>query len=130
MQEVQLMKRVLIVENNVNDKTVLAYYISKYFLCDIYTASNSMEALERLDLIKPDVIITDVVFPVRNSIEFLKKLLTQHTNTPVIALSAVSEKEIVEKIKKSGKLTYIPKPVNSFRIYESLEGIFNFQQAS
>lgn len=124
------MKRVLIVGENVNDKAVLAYYISKYFLCDIYTASNSMDALERMDVIKPDVIIADIAFPVRKSINFIKEIFAQHTSIPVIALSAVSEKEVVEEIKRSGKLTYLPKPVNSYRIYESLEGIFNFQQAS
>jgi response regulator of citrate/malate metabolism len=125
-----IMKRVLIVGENVNDKAVLAYYISKYFFCDIYTASNSMDALERMGVIKPDVIIADITFPVKESISFIREILIQQASVPVIALSAVSEKEIVEEIKKSGKLTYLPKPVNSYRIYESLEGIFNFQQAS
>jgi len=123
-----IMKRVLIVDDNVNDRAVLAYYISRYFLCDIYTASNGKEALDRIDTVIPDVIITDISMPVMNGIEFIEELIRRQTNVPVIALSAVTEQEVVQQIKQLGILTYLAKPVNSFRIYESLESIFNIQR--
>jgi CheY-like chemotaxis protein len=122
-----IMKRVLIVDDNVNDRAVLAYYISKYFLCDIYTASNGREALERIDKIDPDVIITDLTMPVMSGIELINELSGRGNRIPVIALSAISEESVVEEIKNLGILTCLNKPVNSFGIYESLEGIFNYR---
>jgi CheY-like chemotaxis protein len=121
------MKRVLIVDDNMNDRAVLAYYVSKYFLCDIYTASNGKEALERIDAILPDAIITDISMPVMNGIEFIKELYRRGSNIPIIALSAVNEKEIVEQIIQMGILTYLHKPVNSFGIFQSLEEVFNYK---
>jgi CheY-like chemotaxis protein len=125
-----IMKRVLIVDDNVNDRAVLAYYVSKYFLCDIFTASNGKEALDRLDTVNPDVIITDISMPVMNGIQFINELAKRETQIPVIAITAVSEKALVNQIQKLDILSYIAKPVNSFRIYESLEEIFNYRTAS
>jgi CheY-like chemotaxis protein len=121
------MKKVLIVDDNMNDRAVIAYYVSKYFLCDIYTASNGREALERIGIIRPDVIITDITMPVMNGIEFITELTSRQNEIPVIALSAVNEKSMVEEIKKLNILNYLPKPVNSFGIFQSLEGIFSYR---
>jgi CheY-like chemotaxis protein len=121
------LKKVLIVDDNVNDRAVLGYYVSKYFLCDIYTASNGSEALEIVERIPPDVIITDITMPVMNGIEFITELASRKINIPVIALSAVNEKSVVEQINNLGILTYLQKPVNSYGIFESLEGIFNYR---
>lgn len=123
------MKKVLIVDDNINDRAVLSYYVSRYFLCDIYTASNGKEALEKLDVISPDVIITDISMPVMNGIQLIEELSRIGKKIPVIALSAVNEKAVVEQIKNSGILNYLYKPVSSFGIYKSLEGIFSYRTA-
>jgi CheY-like chemotaxis protein len=120
-------KKVLIVDDNVNDRAVLAYYVSKYFLCEIYSASNGREALDRINKILPDVIITDITMPVMNGIEFIKELFRRGNDIPVIALSAVNEEEVVDQIKQMGILTYLPKPLNPFGIFESLEEVFNYK---
>jgi CheY-like chemotaxis protein len=121
------MKKVLIVDDNVNDRAVIAFYVSKYFLCDIYTASNGKEALERIDIIRPDVIITDITMPIMNGIELITELNQRGNDIPVIALSAVNEKLVVEQIKQLSILSYLPKPVNSFGIFRSLESIFSYR---
>jgi CheY-like chemotaxis protein len=124
------MKKVLIVGDNINDRAVLTYYVSKYFVCDIYTASNSRDALERIELISPDVIITDLSMPEMNGMEFIRELSSRNSQIPVVALSALNENAVFEELRHSGILTCLQKPVNSFRFYESLEGIFNFRTAS
>ncbi len=83
------------------------YYVSRYFLCEIYTASNGKEALEKLDVISPDVIITDISMPVMNGIQLIEELSRIGNKIPVIALSAVNEKAVVEQIKNSGILNYL-----------------------
>jgi len=125
----EIVKRVLIVDDNINDRTVLAYYISRYFLCDIYTASNGRDALDRIDAISPDVIITDISMPVMNGIQFILELNRSKRNIPVLALSAVNEKSVIDQLKNLEILNHLDKPVNSFRIYKSLEKIFSYPSA-
>ncbi|MDL2293240.1 chemotaxis response regulator protein-glutamate methylesterase [Ruminococcaceae bacterium OttesenSCG-928-D13] len=71
------------------------------------TAANGVEALEKVGVFRPNVIVCDVQMPKMSGIEFVKALLQRHkipvvviSGTPGVTLSALA----------SGAVDFIPKP--------------------
>lgn len=70
----------------------------------IKTYSSAVDALEELNQINPDIIITDIVMPKMSGIEFMRKVRCQKnfTSTPIIVLTAdntITNSDILDKFK-------------------------------
>lgn len=71
------------------------------------TASNGLEALEKVGTIRPDVIVCDIQMPKMNGIEFVKALLPRH-KIPVVVISGAPG--VTLSALASGAVDFIPKP--------------------
>ncbi len=73
-----------------------------------------------------DIILMDIMMPVMNGEEALKKLKEiEGFNTPVIALTADAVAGSKEKYIKEGFTDYLSKPFNKDNLKEKLDKIFN-----
>ncbi len=77
---------------------------------DIIYASNGLEALEIVEYQNPDLIITELNLPQMNGLEFLEELKKANKDIPVIVVSSVTDKEIIQKAKETGAKEYLTKP--------------------
>ncbi|HKK81982.1 MAG TPA: response regulator, partial [Prolixibacteraceae bacterium] len=104
---------VLVVEDN----TEVLMYISDCLkdLFKVETAIDGNDGLDKLKSIHPDLIITDVMMPEIDGIEFTKEIKNdfEHSHIPVIMLTAKSN--VADQIEgvESGAEAYILKPFNS-----------------
>lgn len=73
-------------------------------------ASNGQEALQYVDKVKPHVIITDIVMPVMDGIEFVKMMRKLHPEVKLVVLSSYSEFDYVREVFKYGVTDYLLKP--------------------
>ncbi|RGD76901.1 hybrid sensor histidine kinase/response regulator [Bacteroides caccae] len=98
----------------VEDNSDLQTYLYQYFISDfnIITANNGKEALTMVYDKMPDMIITDVMMPEMDGLEFSTKvknnLLSSHI--PIIMLTAKSEKENEMEGLETGVDYYLKKP--------------------
>ncbi len=104
------LKKVLVVEDEVEIHDLLKeLFIDKY---QIIGARNGVEALKVMETETPDLIITDVMMPEMDGIEFCRKIKTniETCHIPVIMLTA--KDSVIHKIEgiESGANSYIPKP--------------------
>lgn len=103
-------KRVLIVEDNRDMRLYLKEFLSENF----YTieAENGEVAFEKAFEFIPDIIISDVMMPKMDGIEFCRKIrdteITQHI--PLLMLTAKSDKESKIDGLDSGADYYLEKP--------------------
>ena len=76
--------------------------------------NNSIQALEAINEIMPDILLLDVMIPGIDGLTFLKQIRSNSIfdNTRVIMVSAVSESEEVAKAREIGANDYVTKPVN------------------
>ncbi len=74
-------------------------------------ARNGMDALEKIDAIKPDVITLDIEMPKLNGIETLKEIKKNY-NIPVIMLSSIRKTEVTFEALELGAIDFIEKPEN------------------
>jgi signal transduction histidine kinase/ligand-binding sensor domain-containing protein/DNA-binding response OmpR family regulator len=102
-------KIILVVEDNEDMRNYLIFNFGEY---NIISAENGKDALEITQNIIPDLIISDVMMPLMNGIEFLTQIRENHVTShiPFILLSAKTE--INDKIEglESGADIYLEKP--------------------
>jgi len=83
------------------------------------TTNNGLDAFnivkKNLDI---DVIITDINMPVLNGLEFIKKIRKENINIPIIVMSAHTEIEYINEIKKYEINEYLLKPFDFIKFIE------------
>lgn len=90
---------------------------------DIFEASNGEEALNLLKRVRPDLILLDVMMPDMDGISFMKKFneLSAYKVIPVVGLTALSEKAIVNELKTLGVKEVIFKPFSPAKLRGIIE---------
>lgn len=90
------------------------------------TAQNGKEALEKLPMVRPDLILLDVRMPVMDGLEFLRLLReSEYADTQVVMLSGYYEFEYAKEAMKYGVKAYLGKPVDVREVIPLLEKISN-----
>ncbi|MDA3928287.1 MAG: response regulator [Prolixibacteraceae bacterium] len=105
-------KRILLVEDNIDLLEFIANLLGKHF--EVKTALHGRSALEILKTYSPDLIISDVMMPVMDGIEFCKviKNSIETSHVPFIILSAKIDLETQLDGYDMGADAYIEKPFN------------------
>ncbi len=86
-------------------------------------AEDGEQALELVESIQPDVIITDIKMPFVNGLEFIERINEMNRNAFVIIVSGHDEFHYAQKALKLGVYEYILKPVDPEYLTELLIGI-------
>ena len=73
-------------------------------------ASNGEEALELIEKLKPHIILSDIVMPVINGMEFSQIVQEKYPEIQIIILSSFDNFEYVKTTLLSGVVDYILKP--------------------
>ena len=123
--------RILIAEDDLISRKYISKILSKYGECDI--TIDGMEALDAYLLSikeeKPyDLICLDIMMPKVDGIRILKaiKTLEKQQNIPqekrakIIMLTALNDKEYVDKTFEIGCEAYATKPVDAVKLEEVL----------
>lgn len=81
-------------------------------------AENGVQALEFIEVNKPDVIITDIKMPKMNGIELIKNLKIKYPYIKKVVLSGFDEFDFVRETLKNGANDYLLKPVLEDQLIE------------
>ena len=110
--------KVLIVED-MPDNAELIHKILKRLGLKIALASDGEEALEKVPVFQPDVILLDVGLPGINGLEVCQRLKQDPANKhiPIIFLTAFSDSSDVAKGFQLGGIDYITKPFRRDEVF-------------
>jgi NarL family two-component system response regulator LiaR len=76
-------------------------------------AENGAEAIEQARLLKPDVILMDLLMPVMGGIEAIGRLRTELPETEVVAITSVLEDAAVVGAVRAGAIGYLLKDTDA-----------------
>lgn len=105
-----------------NFKTFIDWHEHGYVL--VGEAANGREALEKIELLSPDVVFLDIRMPVMDGLEVLRQLRETKPACKVIILSSHNEFEYAREALRLGACDYIHKPnLTQLAVFEALERV-------
>lgn len=116
--------KILFVEDEVNISKLLKDAIAEYFY-SFTVASNGEEGFQKFLSVKPDIVITDIMMPELDGLDMTIKIKEVNEETPIIVLSAFSEKEKLLKAIDIGITKYFIKPFDPEEVLEYLVYLAN-----
>ena len=84
-------------------------------------AENGEDALEKIDIYEPDVIMTDIRMPYMDGLSLIEKVHSKYPTVKFLIFSGFDDFEYAKEAIRLGVSEYILKPINS----EELSEIFN-----
>lgn len=104
---------VLLVDDDEIHRIFLRQTFIKRMNATVTEAKNGVEAIRVLEKMTPDVIMLDLWMPVMNGQDFLEKIRgeEQWKEIPVIIMSALRDKDLIQKLVKLKISDYLVKPI-------------------
>ncbi|GJQ34779.1 MAG: DNA-binding response regulator [Anaerolineaceae bacterium] len=102
----------------VDDHAVVRSGLSKFLgvnkdLKLIGEASDGEEALQKVSLYKPDVVLMDLMMPGKDGVTATREIIQKYPQTKVIALTSFAEQNMVQGALQAGAIGYLQKNVTA-----------------
>src|SRR5208337_4290714 len=107
----------------VDDEPSMLKYLQTVLELDSYrvtTASNGMEAVEKVQSVNPDLVLLVMVMPGADGLETLQRIRESRPSSKVVMLSCVRDTRKVAQAMRLGAQDYLPNPVQKEEMDEVL----------
>jgi len=104
------MEKVLVVDDESHILRILKNYL-KSEAYDVHTATNGIEAIEKVMEVNPRIVLLDIIMPVMDGMDALKKIKKIKPETAVFMITAVADEEISKRAMELGADGYFTKPI-------------------
>jgi DNA-binding response OmpR family regulator len=113
--------RILIIEDDRDIVDLVASVLGANYEC--FAAANGLEGLQMAQQGDPDLIICDIMMPVMDGWEFMRRLrkFEDLGKMPVIFLTALSQREQIHDGYQLGAGLYLTKPIDPARLKRNIE---------
>lgn len=111
----------------VDDEKAVRYAFKRTFGDEyhICTAGNGKEAVEMVDLEEPDVVLMDIRMPEMDGLQALAVIKENHSNVPVIMVTAFADSASAMQAMKDGAFDYVSKPFDNDELRRIVEKAIN-----
>ncbi len=96
----------------------------KVYKVNLYKILNPIEALDKINEILPNVILTDINMPQMNGLEFIRELRKRNYKGKIIASSSSVFSNYRCKAMEAGADLYLQKPINKEQFAELINHYF------
>lgn len=125
-----MLKSVLVVEDSEINRHLLHDLLEKVFYCEVFTANDGQEAVDRAREIMPGLILMDVGLPVMDGVAATRILKGDPATSgiPVVALTGFSSAEDEARLLASGFDGFLPKPFDLAKLLEKMKNFLVTRQ--
>ncbi|MGL4378598.1 MAG: ATP-binding protein, partial [Microcoleaceae cyanobacterium] len=119
-------RKILVVDDHWENRSVIINLLTPVGF-EVFDATNGAEGLEKVNELRPDAIITDLVMPVMDGFELLRRLRNSDQLKELIVI--VSSASVFEtdqyKSLDAGANAFLPKPVQISELFELLQRLLD-----
>lgn len=112
--------RVLVVDDAPFIREVVKQALERYGFEVVGEAVDGVDAIEKTRAILPDIILMDVVMPLKSGLEATKEILKEFPTIKIVALSTVDQQGMVLKALEAGCCDYLAKPFETVKLIQTL----------
>ena len=108
------MYRILVAEDEKTERDSLVFMIEKIFnnkFCEIVIACNGVDAVEKVMLLHPDILLVDIQMPGKNGLEVLKEVSPDFPEMECAIITAYGYFEYAREAVSLGVREYLLKPL-------------------
>lgn len=115
----------LIVEDNAFMRTLLRGLVQAVGGRNIDIATNGREALEKMKLLVPDVVICDLEMAPISGLQLTKMIRerAEEADCAIIMITGHAELKVVKRAKELGVTDFLAKPVSAGRMFDRLTSV-------
>lgn len=125
------MYKVLIVDDEKNIRLGIEAMIKREFpAIETFTAADGMEAVNSMDQIHPDILITDIKMPKLDGIQLIKEIQNKEKKPALIILSGYDDFAYAKEAIKYKVHDYLLKPVNRNELFNTVNTIIKEIESS
>jgi len=88
-------------------------------------AVDGQEAVEQYALLKPDVVLMDLVMPVKDGIQATKEIIAINSDAKILVLTSFVEEERILEVIKAGALGFVYKDKHPDQVLSAIRDVFN-----
>ncbi|TVQ18190.1 MAG: response regulator, partial [Leptolyngbya sp. DLM2.Bin15] len=116
------MKKILIVDDDITLRTALIRYLEKRGY-SVQQASSGLEGLAKFEDDPPDLIVSDIMMPEMDGLEFCRRLRSTRTGQLVPFIFLSSRQEVDDRIEghRTGADDYLVKPFETKELEAKIE---------
>jgi two-component system, response regulator, stage 0 sporulation protein F len=99
----------------VDDEVEICEFLRSFFEdrdFEVAVANSGVQALEKVGLFHPEVVLLDIQMPGMDGLQVLKKIKETYPKVKVIMVTAVETQEKIEEAMRLGADNYITKPLS------------------
>jgi two-component system chemotaxis response regulator CheY len=115
--------KILIADDSAFMRTILKSIIptTKFPDAEIIEAADGKEAVEKYNQEHPDLILLDIIMPVKGGIDVLKEIGMSAKS--IVMISSIDEQKVIDEATSLGAKGYIVKPYDSSEVVEMINSL-------
>jgi CheY-like chemotaxis protein len=120
--------RILIADDNAANRELLEAYLAAID-CEIDTAVDGQDTLDKIAANPPDLILLDVMMPKQSGFEVCKKIKDNPETRRIIVLmvTALNELGDIERAVNAGTDDFLSKPVNKIELLKRVSNMLKLK---
>lgn len=87
-------------------------------------ASDGRQAIEKVEQLKPDVVIMDILMPDMDGLEACRRIKKKYPSTKILVLTQYDNREYVLSALKAGAIGYLPKKALGAELLSAIRAIY------
>jgi CheY-like chemotaxis protein len=121
--------RILIADDNAANRELLEAYLVN-FDCDIETAVDGKDTLDKVASFKPDLVLLDVMMPKLSGFEVCRKIKDDRETRGVMVLmvTALNELGDIERAVDAGTDDFLSKPINKLALVKRVQTMLKLKK--
>jgi CheY-like chemotaxis protein len=123
--------KILIADDNQTNVELLEVYLAEVE-CEIATAVDGRDTLDKVASFKPDLILLDIMMPKLSGFEVCKKIKNNPATKDIMVLmvTALNEPGDIERAVLAGCDDFLSKPINKLELLKRVENMLKLRHVT
>ena len=115
--------RIILVDDHSMIREGLRSFLEEDEITVVAEAKNGVDALEKLEQIEVDVVVSDIMMPEMDGIELAKQIREKYPNLHILALTMMNESYNIKKMLGAGALGYLLKDCTQDELIQAIKTV-------